>query len=76
MDEEVYVYSPDLSVLKAGCYTLTLTGKEADVVRAALAQYADRMEQRGALNPDPDWFTQERLCDSVVEKLNKAEGRG
>jgi hypothetical protein len=56
--------------------TLDLTDEEADAVRSALAQYADRMEQRGALNPDPDWFTQERLCDAVVEKLNKAEGRG
>jgi len=55
--------------------TLELTEVEADFVRSALAQYADRMEQRGALNPHPDWFTQERLCDAVVEKLNKAEGR-
>lgn len=76
MDEEVFVYSPDLSLLGDGSCTLVLTAGEVDIVRAALAQYADRMEQRGALNPDPDWFAQERLCDAVVEKLNKAEGRG
>ena len=79
MDEEVYVYSPDLSVLKSVCYTLTLTGKEAVVVRAALSNHADDMERRaGGKQPAifDDYMLDVATCDAVVKKLNKAEGRG
>ena len=68
MDEEVFVYSPDLSVLKAGCYTLTLTGEEADVVRSALANHADEMA-RHARQLDEDL---ESLASRACKTANEA----
>ena len=80
MDEEVYVYSPDIGVLKSGCYTLTLTGREADAVRSALANRADEMNRRADKTEHAavfdDYMLEAATCDAVVEKLNKAEGRG
>jgi hypothetical protein len=55
--------------------TLDLTDDEADAVRCALSVFADRMGQCYRATQHPDYDDQERLCDAVVEKLNRAEGR-
>lgn len=55
--------------------TLDLTQAEADAVRSALATYANRMGQAYGKSPHDDYVAQAELCDDVVEKLNKAEGR-
>lgn len=60
--------------------TLELTDEEADVVRSALANYADEMTRRAIEFANKviqeDCLTVAATCDAVVEKLNKAEGRG
>ena len=55
--------------------TLDLTQAEADAVRSALANYADRMWQAHGTSQHDGYAAQAVLCDSVVEKLNQAEGR-
>jgi hypothetical protein len=55
--------------------TLDLTDDEADAVRSALAHYANRMGQAYGMYPHEDYAAQAELCEDVVEKLNKAEGR-
>jgi len=55
--------------------TIDLTKAEADAVRSALATYANRMGQAYGMYQHEDYVAQAELCDAVVEKLNKAEGR-
>ncbi len=56
--------------------TLELTPDQADVVRAALAQYANLMEQAYATHQHLDYAAQVELCEDLIEQLNQAEGRG
>ena len=60
--------------------TLELTEKEADAVRSALANHAAEMTRRADKTEHDavfdDCMLEAATCDAVVEKLNKAEGRG
>lgn len=54
---------------------LELTPDQADVMRAALANYADRMQQAYSMFQHLDYAAQVELCEDLIEQLNKAEGR-